>query len=199
MKQRKRNNPTMLPPFGWRAAPNGKQRLVVYEPEATIIRQIFQLASQGASPEKVAELFNTAGVPHPGERLDDSYMERFFEYMRWKNPKIDPIVDPGLFHEVQERIEETGRRGKIQVMDDHVFNDADCPLCANPAEAALPLIRGVLDEMECPEHGRAAHPTEIIPECHPEAGTRAFYCPKHGTLSLFCNQCSGLQATIQVA
>jgi hypothetical protein len=94
----------MPPPFGWRIAPNGKQRLLVYELEATIIRQVFQLASQGSSPDQIAELFNRAGVPHPGERLDDDYTERFFQHMRWENPLIDPIIDRSLFDEVQKKL-----------------------------------------------------------------------------------------------
>jgi hypothetical protein len=96
----------MQPPFGWRVDPTRRQRLVVYEPEATIVRQIFQLASQGASPDKIAELFSAAGIPFPGERLDGDYMDRFLRHKHWRNPDIEPIVDPSLFDEVQDRLAE---------------------------------------------------------------------------------------------
>jgi hypothetical protein len=80
------------------------------------------------------------------------------------------------------------------------LNDANCPLCANPLETALPVVREVLDEeLQCPDHPDDPHPVEMMSECHPEAGLRAFYCAVHGALSLFCNECSVLHSTLQIA
>lgn len=90
----KNKKKTMQPPFGWRVDPNGNQRLMAYEPEAKIVRTIFQLANQGVSPDEIAELFNAAGIPFPGERLNKDYPEQFFRYMRWTNPEMEPIITP---------------------------------------------------------------------------------------------------------
>ena len=95
----------MLPPFGWKADPSGKQRLVVYEPEALLVRTMFKLAHNGDSPQAIADLLNTAGIPDPGERMHPDYPERFFRYMKWDHPVIEPIIDKKEFYEVQEKLE----------------------------------------------------------------------------------------------
>ena len=82
-----------------------------------------------------------------------------------------------------------------------IRRNANCPFCANPKETALPVTQEDLSEARChcSDPNCDSNIIEFSSECHPGADCRAFYCQKHGTLSLFCGECDSLHTTLQIA
>jgi hypothetical protein len=81
-----------------------------------------------------------------------------------------------------------------------VYEGVNCPYCANPNEQARPVTREVANQqLHCPDPSCACTTVELLPECHPDSGSRVFYCRVHGTLAVFCDECRGLQSAFQIA
>jgi site-specific DNA recombinase len=78
--------------YGYRATPleGGGSKLVVHEPEAVIVRRIFEMVASGMSLKRVAKLLNAEGVrsPRPGIRK---------KYDTWAPSAIYEIIRRELY------------------------------------------------------------------------------------------------------
>jgi hypothetical protein len=81
----------------------------------------------------------------------------------------------------------------------HEAHDADCPYCQNPHVSARPATHEVLNsDLKCGNPECSCRTVEMMPECHPESGSRVFYCRIHGIIAVYCNGCRRLQSAILV-
>lgn len=53
-------------PFGYRKAPHNRYQLIVDEPAAAIVKQIFEWAAEGKGVHEIVRLLNSKGVKSPG-------------------------------------------------------------------------------------------------------------------------------------
>lgn len=58
---------TTNPPFGYRKAPEDKNRWIVDDPAAEVVRRIFQMSVSGLGPTQIAKRLKTDGVLTPSE------------------------------------------------------------------------------------------------------------------------------------
>ncbi len=63
--------PGCKPPYGYRWADDAKGALVVYEPEAVVVRRIFDAVANGASLRGLAAALERDGIPTPNPRRAD--------------------------------------------------------------------------------------------------------------------------------
>lgn len=62
---REGNHVASFPPFGYKRDPENPRHLIIDEPAAEIVREIFQLAFQGVGNREIARILNERQVPTP--------------------------------------------------------------------------------------------------------------------------------------
>lgn len=58
---------TTNPPFGYKKSPEDKNKWIVDEPAAEVVRQIFQMSVSGLGPTQIAKKLCSDGVMTPSE------------------------------------------------------------------------------------------------------------------------------------
>ena len=88
---------TTNPPYGYRKDPEDKNRWIVDEPAAEVVRRIFQMCISGLGPTQIAKRLTADGVPTPSEHLHDigiNCAARVPEYPHnWCSPAVADILD----------------------------------------------------------------------------------------------------------
>lgn len=77
--------------------------------------------------------------------------------------------------------------------------DSACPYCDKPHGSPLPVTQEDFEQFKCPVPNCLCTTVGLTAVCHPEAGQIAYYCKKHGTLSLFCGDCGGITMAFKIS
>ena len=71
MKRRRGDYIGNYPPYGYVKNPENHNKLLVYEPDAQIVRMIFELKLDGMNTRKIADFLNQLNVISPGRRIEE--------------------------------------------------------------------------------------------------------------------------------
>ena len=87
------------PPYGYMKDPNDKHKIIIDEKVAWVVRKVFDLALEGISMRKIAQLLNEEGIDVPAKRklelTEMDYASRFEETdtSTWTNGTVTTILD----------------------------------------------------------------------------------------------------------
>lgn len=89
-------------PFGYMPCPGNRNRLIVDEPAAEIVRRIFEFSLSGYSAKKIAEFLTTEGVITPGVYKYQQGDTRFARYLkndknRWCYETVQTILKDRVY------------------------------------------------------------------------------------------------------
>lgn len=84
---------TTNPPFGYRKAPEDKNKWVIAESEADVVRRIFQLSVRGLGPTQIARQLKTDQIPTPTEFRQSRQGNTHGIPCNWSSATVASILD----------------------------------------------------------------------------------------------------------
>lgn len=110
-------------PFRYKPSPNNRNKLIIDEPAATIVKKIYSLALSGYSPLKIAKQLSSEGIITPGVYKYQQGDKRFARYLnkdkkRWCHETIHKILKDRVYigDMVNHKAEITNYKTKQRVL-----------------------------------------------------------------------------------
>lgn len=84
-------------PFGYKVDLEDKNHLVLDEEQALIVKRMFEMASEGITPYKIAKIFTEEKIKTPAQYLNFNWMKGSFEYGIWHYRTIKLILSNQIY------------------------------------------------------------------------------------------------------
>lgn len=135
-------------PYGYRKDPENVNHLIVDEPAAKIVRQIFSMKIDGFSSYAIAQKLNQRGIPSPGEQrrmnCNEKKGRRRTAKAKWYAPEINRI----LRNEIYTGNMVQGRTEKLSYKVNRVIEKPRDTMQSGPGEIPY-LFSGLLYCGDC--------------------------------------------------